>query len=200
MKWAAYGVLAPSAHRGEADERKGNIQRMAAYFRYALDWVDFASEGLSLGAIVYAPPLRVGRAIRTVRLFTTQKRPNRSLVDLVTLLQHTLRAAPLIFFVAFAVAAMPIFADGLIPLHRHVLDRLDHARSGLECHSCELHQLDYHCAETPERAAFHYDALGPALLSVFAMTTINHWGGFADDTMAIRSTLMSYSHSGYHVL
>ncbi|CBZ25505.1 hypothetical protein, unknown function [Leishmania mexicana MHOM/GT/2001/U1103] len=202
MKWVAYGVLTQGLSDGEDPYREAGLRHMPAYFRYPLNWVDFAANGLSLAAIAY-PALRVGRVIRTARLFTTQERPNKSFLELVKLLRHTVRVAPLIFFlyVAFAVAGMQMFAGGLFRCNDAAVT------DSTECFGDYNTTVMGYTGSTTSvqkrrwvRAGFHYDAFGPALLSVFSMTTANHWGDFMDDAMAITSTTMPYNHAGYYAV
>ncbi|KAG5503888.1 hypothetical protein JIQ42_07407 [Leishmania sp. Namibia] len=202
MKWVAFGVVAPGTHRGETHNREDHAQCMPAYFRYPLNWVDFAANTFALAAVFY-PSLRVGRVLRTVRLFTTQERPNKSFVQLVKLLRHTVRVVPLLFFlyVAFAVAAMQMFAGGLFRCNDAAVTDpamcFGDYNITVEGYTGSITILQKRALS---RAAFHYDAFGSALLSVFAMTTVNHWGDFADDAMAITSKMMSYNHSGFFVI
>ncbi|GET87703.1 hypothetical protein, unknown function [Leishmania tarentolae] len=200
MKWLAYGVVTRGLNAAELYRLGRQPRWMRAYFRYPLNWIDFTVNGLSLAAIAY-PPLRVGRVLRTPRLFTTQERPNESFLALLRLLRHTVRVAPLIVFlyVAFAVAAMQMFGGGL----SHCNDAA--VSSSVECSGDYNTTVVGYTGSTTvvqkrswERTAFHYDAFGPALLSVFAMTTVGHWGDFMDDAMAITSTRMSYNCSSYY--
>ncbi|KAK7196249.1 Ion transport protein [Novymonas esmeraldas] len=202
VKWVAYGVLTPGGHSGEDSDREGRVEYMPAYFRHPLNWVDFVANVLSFAAIAY-PPLRAGRAIRAVRLCTTQERPNTAFLELVKVLRHTCRVAPLIVFlyVAFAVAGMQMFAGGL--------DRCTDA-AVVRQSSCTgrfnttvvgyTGNVSVEAVRQWVRPPFHYDAFGPALLSVLAMTTVNHWGAFMDDVMAVGDPSASYNHAGYYVL
>ncbi|TPP51780.1 Ion transport family protein [Leishmania donovani] len=174
MKWLAYGVVTQGWSDGEDHYREARPRYMPAYFRYPLNWVDFAANGLALAAVAY-PPLRVGRVIRTPRLFTTQERPNKSFVELVKVLRCTMRVAPLIFFlyVAFAVTAMQMFAGGLFRCSDAAVT------TSADCFGDYNTTVMGYTGPTTSvrkrrwvRAGFHYDAFGPALLSVFAMTTL----------------------------
>ncbi|KAG5508276.1 hypothetical protein JKF63_05532 [Porcisia hertigi] len=202
IKWLAYGVVSPGLPHGEDDDQEASARYMPAYFMYPLNWVDFAANSLSLAAIFH-PRLRVCRVIRTVRLLTTQERPNRTFLELVKLFRHLVKVLPLILFlyVSFAVAGMQLFAGGLFRCSDPVVTDWD-----LCVGEFGASVMGYTGAttvvqkRTRERAAFHYDAFGPALLSVFAVTTVNHWGFFMNDAMAVTSGPMSYNHSGYYVV
>ncbi|KPA76309.1 hypothetical protein ABB37_08030 [Leptomonas pyrrhocoris] len=205
LKWIAYGVFSPGTDRNDGSGgNEGSARTMPAYFREPLNWIDVVANGTALAGIAYAP-LRVGRVLRTVRLCTTQERPNKTFLTLVTSLRYVAKTAPLILFlyVGFAVAGMQIFAGGL---HR-CSDPNVTSETG--CRGVYNVSVDTYTNTTLvehervwERAAFHYDAFGPALLSVFAFTTVNHYGHIMDDAMAIVSnhSAMSYNHAGYFVL
>jgi hypothetical protein len=205
LKWIAYGLFFSRAVSGEgSNSDAGNVLTMPAYFQEPLNWIDFAVNGTSLAGIIY-PPLRIGRVLRTVRLCTMQERPNRSFLTLVASLRHVAKTVPLIFFlyVAFAVAGMQMFGGGL---HRCNDPNITQE---YQCYGYFNLSVETYTNATLvererawERAAFHYDAFGPALLSVFAFTTVNHYGGFMDDAMAIvgDEMAMSHNHSGHYVI
>lgn len=201
VKWVAYGIFTPTALPTDDRDEEGHVRQMPAYFLHPLHWFDFAANVLSLAAIAYAP-LRVGRVVRTVRLCTTVERPNTVLAETVRLLRHTARVVPLLFFlyVAFAVAGMQIFSGGLERCSDPAVLRWQ------DCDFGEVTVYNYTSATTVRRqlsfvrAAFHYDAFGPALLSVFAMTTANHWGDFMDDGMSAATFFARYNHAGYYAV
>ncbi|KPI89096.1 hypothetical protein ABL78_1832 [Leptomonas seymouri] len=203
LKWVAYGLFFPGVtHNNGSDE--DNARTMPAYFREPLNWIDFIANGTAVAGIAYAP-LRVGRVIRTVRLCTTQERPNKAFLMLIASLRHVAKTVPLILFLyaGFAVAGMQLFAGGL----HHCTDPA--VKRKVDCHGMYNTTVTTYTSKTLlqqprvwERAAFHYDAFGPALLSVFTLTTVNHYGRFMDDAMAIvgNDAAMSYNHAGYFVL
>lgn len=204
LKWVAYGLFSPGVDRHDSDDEGSSGRTIPAYFREPLNWIDFVANGTSLAGIGYAP-LRVGRVIRTVRLCTTQERPNKTFLTLVSSLRYVAKTAPLIFFlyVAFAVAGMQIFAGGLHRCNDPAVTQEAH------CYGRFNVSVDTYTGTVLEerervweRVAFHYDAFGPALLSVFALTTANHYGHFMDEAMAIvgNGSSMSYNHAGYYVL
>lgn len=176
LKWVAYGV---SLHSPDVSSDDGEGRVMEPYFRYPLNWVDCAANLLSFAAIFYTP-LRVGRVIRTWRLCTTQERPNRSFTRLIQSMHRILRVVPLILwlFLVLALLGMQLMSGGLhyctdpsISVSSGCVGSLNVTVMGDVTNKTTLVARDW------RRWPLHYDAIGPALLSVLVLGTVNDWPG-----------------------
>lgn len=209
VKWIAYGVCSRCVPHEAADaevrySRDAQQQPMPVYFGYYLNWVDFITNGLCFGGLFY-PPLRVGRAFRTIRVFTSQEHPNYYAETLLRTLVYALQQLPLLLtaLVFFALLGAQVFSDSL---HECTDPSVTEAA---QCSGkFKLSVTTYFGSTTVQRERhwkatdFNYDNLGEALLSMFVLSTDHNWTLLMQQGMnaATGARALSYNHSAYYVV